>query len=138
MANMNGMLICYGWINIPLVYTQVRKASIVRRASSPSGRHAGGVRILCGLPLWSPGEILYERHLLTLTQLFQYLLPTQYKVEENSYVPVRILGFYYFLPHRFYFKVAHFPTIANWTGTRVPGVDNVIGYDNDVSFGSFL
>ena len=24
MANMNGMLICYGWINIPLVYTQVR------------------------------------------------------------------------------------------------------------------
>jgi len=23
MANMNGMLICYGWINIPLVYTQV-------------------------------------------------------------------------------------------------------------------
>ena len=56
MANMNGMLICYGWINIPLVYTQVRKASIVRRASSPSGRHAGGVRILRGLPLWSPGE----------------------------------------------------------------------------------
>ena len=23
MANMNGMLICYGWISIPLVYTQV-------------------------------------------------------------------------------------------------------------------
>ena len=23
MANLNGMLICYGWINIPLVYTQV-------------------------------------------------------------------------------------------------------------------
>ena len=43
-----------------------------------------------------------------------------------------------FLPHGFNFKVAQFPTIANWTGTRVPGVDNVIGYDNDVSFWSFL
>ena len=27
MANMNGMLICYGWINIPLVYTQVEYLS---------------------------------------------------------------------------------------------------------------
>ena len=27
MANMNGMLICYGWISIPLVYTQVENLS---------------------------------------------------------------------------------------------------------------
>lgn len=85
MANMNGMLICYGWINIPLVYTQVVTLAV----------YAYFVACLFGR---------------------QYLLPTQYKVEENSYVPV-----------------AQFPTIANWTGTRVPGVDNVIGYDNDVA-----
>ena len=36
MANMNGMLICYGWINIPLVYTQVRPVGVVTRSSSSS------------------------------------------------------------------------------------------------------
>ena len=49
MANMNGMLICYGWINIPLVYTQVRKAAIVRLASSPAFRLS---RWRCTLTSW--------------------------------------------------------------------------------------
>jgi len=85
MANMNGMLICYGWINIPLVYTQVVTLAV----------YAYFVACLFGR---------------------QYLLPTQYKVEGNAYVPV-----------------AKFPTVANWTGTLTPGANNIIGYDNDVA-----
>ena len=30
MANMNGMLILYGWVNIPLVYTQVIRLVVVK------------------------------------------------------------------------------------------------------------
>merc|ERR1712055_1173870 len=85
MANMNGMLICYGWINIPLVYTQVVTLAV----------YAYFVACLFGR---------------------QYLLPTQYKVDGNAYVPV-----------------AKFPTVANWTGTLTPGANNIIGYDNDVA-----
>jgi len=85
MANLNGMLICYGWINIPLVYTQV-----VTLAT-----YAYFVACLFGR---------------------QYLLPTQYKVEGDVYVPV-----------------AKFPSVSNWTGTLTPGATNIIGYDNDVA-----
>ena len=78
MANMNGMLICYGWINIPLVYTQVSHKPrmdylFVDSTSADydnmkstgtfflislnqllfSGSHIGCVRLLCCLPLWS-------------------------------------------------------------------------------------
>jgi len=85
MANLNGMLICYGWINIPLVYTQV-----VTLAT-----YAYFVACLFGR---------------------QYLLPTQYKVEGDAYVPV-----------------AKFPSVSNWTGTLTPGATNIIGYNNDVA-----
>merc|ERR1712032_156278 len=85
MANLNGMLICYGWINIPLVYTQV-----VTLAT-----YAYFVACLFGR---------------------QYLLPTQYKVEGDTYVPV-----------------AKFPSVSNWTGTLTPGATNIIGYNNDVA-----
>jgi len=85
MANLNGMLICYGWINIPLVYTQV-----VTLAT-----YAYFVACLFGR---------------------QYLLPTQYKVEGDVYVPV-----------------AKFPSVSNWTGTVTPGATNIIGYNNDVA-----
>ena len=78
MANMNGMLICYGWINIPLVYTQVSHKPrmdylfvdstsadydnmkstgtfflISLNQSLFSGSHIGCVRLLCCLSLWS-------------------------------------------------------------------------------------
>ena len=46
----------------------------------------------------------------------QYLLPTQYRSEGESFVPV-----------------SPFPLVSNWTGTRVPGVVNIVGYDNDVA-----
>merc|ERR1712032_156197 len=85
MANLNGMLICYGWIIIPLVYTQV-----VTLAT-----YAYFVACLFGR---------------------QYLLPTQYKVEGDTYVPV-----------------AKFPSVSNWTGTLTPGATNIIGYNNDVA-----
>jgi len=85
MANLNGMLICYGWINIPLVYTQV-----VTLAT-----YAYFVACLFGR---------------------QYLLPTQYKVEGDAYVPV-----------------AKFPSVSNWTATLTPGATNIIGYNNDVA-----
>jgi len=85
MANLNGMLICYGWINIPLVYTQV-----VTLAT-----YAYFVACLFGR---------------------QYLLPTQYKVEGDTYVPV-----------------AKFPSVSNWTATLTPGATNIIGYNNDVA-----
>jgi len=85
MANMNGMLICYGWINIPLVYTQVVTLAV----------YAYFVACLFGR---------------------QYLLPTQYRKEGDEFVPV-----------------SEFPTVSNWTSTRVPGVVNIVGYDNDVA-----
>jgi len=85
MANMNGMLICYGWINIPLVYTQVVTLAV----------YAYFVACLFGR---------------------QYLLPTQYKQEGESFI-----------------AVSEFPTVANWTATRIPGVVNIVGYDNDVA-----
>merc|ERR1719249_43111 len=85
MANLNGMLICYGWINIPLVYTQV-----VTLAT-----YAYFVACLFGR---------------------QYLLPTQYKVEGDVYVPV-----------------AKFPSVSNWTATLTPGATNIIGYNNEVA-----
>ena len=78
MANMNGMLICYGWINIPLVYTQVSYkprmdywfvdyksadydnikstgtfSLISFNQSLFSGSHIGCVRLFCCLSLWS-------------------------------------------------------------------------------------
>ena len=78
MANMNGMLICYGWINIPLVYTQVSHKPIMdywfvdqlfkviwnqlglfflislnQSLFSLSGSHIGCVRLFCCLSLWS-------------------------------------------------------------------------------------
>ena len=31
------------------------------------------------------------------------------------------------------FPVSEFPTVSNWTSTRVPGVVNIVGYDNDVA-----
>merc|ERR1712032_402579 len=85
MANLNGMLICYGWIIIPLIYTQV-----VTLAT-----YAYFVACLFGR---------------------QYLLPTQYKVEGDVYVPV-----------------AKFPSVSNWTATLTPGATNIIGYNNDVA-----
>lgn len=85
MANMNGMLICYGWINIPLVYTQVVTLAV----------YAYFVACLFGR---------------------QYLLPTQYRKEGDEFIPV-----------------SDFPTVSNWTGTRIPGVVNIVGYDNDVA-----
>jgi len=85
MANMNGMLICYGWINIPLVYTQVVTLAV----------YAYFVACLFGR---------------------QYLLPTQYRKQGDEFVPV-----------------SEFPTVSNWTSTRVPGVVNIVGYDNDVA-----
>jgi len=85
MANMNGMLICYGWINIPLVYTQVVTLAV----------YAYFVACLFGR---------------------QYLLPTQYRKDGDEYIPV-----------------SEFPTVSNWTNTRVPGVVNIVGYDNDVA-----
>ena len=78
MANMNGMLICYGWINIPLVYTQVSHKPrmdylfvdstsadydnmkstgtfflISLNQSLFSGSHIGCLCLLCCLSLWS-------------------------------------------------------------------------------------
>jgi len=85
MANMNGMLICYGWINIPLVYTQVVTLAV----------YAYFVACLFGR---------------------QYLLPTQYRQEGDKFIPV-----------------SDFPIVSNWTGTRVPGLVNIVGYDNDVA-----
>ena len=81
MANMNGMLICYGWINIPLVYTQVRDSVVAPYKSGylilswydlflpyqprifqswylcikslfPGG-YIGRVRLFCCVSLWS-------------------------------------------------------------------------------------
>ena len=46
----------------------------------------------------------------------QYLLPTQYRKQGDEFVPV-----------------SEFPTVSNWTSTRVPGVVNIVGYDNDVA-----
>ena len=46
----------------------------------------------------------------------QYLLPTQYKQEGDTY-----------------HAVSDFPTVANWTETRIPGTFNIVGYDNDVA-----
>eukprot|EP00092_Neocalanus_flemingeri_P007373 GFUD01007960.1.p1 GENE.GFUD01007960.1~~GFUD01007960.1.p1 ORF type:complete len:548 (-),score=81.86 GFUD01007960.1:485-2128(-) len=85
MANMNGMLICYGWISIPLVYTQVVTLAV----------YAYFVACLFGR---------------------QYLLPTQYRSEGDMFIPV-----------------SDFPTVSNWTGTRMPGAVNIVGYDNDVA-----
>ena len=84
----------------------------------------------------------------------QYLLPTQYKVEGNAYVPVRFQKMILFgdsmwgriiprLKKMLFWKhwpifnedhpqVAKFPSVANWTGTLTPGANNIIGYDNDV------
>jgi len=82
MANMNGMLICYGWINIPLVYTQVVTLAVYTYF------------IAC----------LFGR---------QYLLPTQYKVEGDVYVPA-----------------GDFPDTSRWTATKIAGATNIIGYDD--------
>ena len=78
----------------------------------------------------------------------QYLLPTQYKVEGNAYVPVRfhkqilfgdsmgggIIPCWKHWPifNEDHPQVAKFPSVANWTGTLTPGANNIIGYDNDV------
>lgn len=85
MANLNGMLICYGWINIPLVYTQVITLAV----------YAYFLALLFGR---------------------QYLLPTQYKVEGDKWIPV-----------------AKFASLSDWHGTLTPGAQNIIGYDNDVA-----
>merc|ERR1719153_2087637 len=82
---MNGMLICYGWINIPLVYTQVVTLAV----------YAYFVACLFGR---------------------QYLLPTQYRKEGDEFVPV-----------------SEFPTVSNWTSTKMAGTMKIIGYDNDVA-----
>jgi len=87
MANMNGMLICYGWINIPLVYTQVVTLAVYTYF------------IAC----------LFGR---------QYLLPTQYKVEDGAYV-----------------VAGGFPETGQWLGTKLAGATNIIGYeDNHADF----
>jgi len=87
MANMNGMLICYGWINIPLVYTQVVTLAVYTYF------------IAC----------LFGR---------QYLLPTQYKVEDGAYV-----------------VAGDFPETGRWLGTKLAGATNIIGYeDNHADF----
>jgi len=85
MANMNGMLICYGWISIPLVYTQVVTLAVYTYF------------IAC----------LFGR---------QYLLPTQYKVEGNTYVPV-----------------SDFPEVSRWTATKTAATSNIIGYDDTMA-----
>lgn len=87
MANMNGMLICYGWINIPLVYTQVVTLAVYTYF------------IAC----------LFGR---------QYLLPTQYKVQDGAYV-----------------VAGDFPETGRWLGTKLAGATNIIGYeDNHADF----
>eukprot|EP00092_Neocalanus_flemingeri_P034954 GFUD01038033.1.p1 GENE.GFUD01038033.1~~GFUD01038033.1.p1 ORF type:complete len:602 (-),score=120.13 GFUD01038033.1:163-1941(-) len=85
MANMNGMLICYGWISIPLVYTQVVTLAVYTYF------------IAC----------LFGR---------QYLLPTQYRAEGSTYVPV-----------------SSFPSASSWTGTKLAGTTNIIGYDDNMA-----
>jgi len=85
MANMNGMLICYGWINIPLVYTQVVTLAVYTYF------------VAC----------LFGR---------QYLLPTQYKVVDNAYVPA-----------------GDFPDTSRWTDTKMAGTTNIIGYDDKMA-----
>ena len=55
MANLNGMLICYGWINIPLVYTQVQFfLFFIFGFYFHTGGHFSYVCLLCCLSLWSP------------------------------------------------------------------------------------
>ena len=75
MANLNGMLICYGWINIPLVYTQVQFFFV-----------SYFVVILTQV-------VTLATYAYFVACLFgrQYLLPTQYKVEGDKYVPVGFL-----------------------------------------------
>jgi len=85
MANMNGMLICYGWISIPLVYTQVVTLAVYTYF------------IAC----------LFGR---------QYLLPTQYKVEGNKYVPA-----------------GQFPEASTWKDSKLAGATNIIGYDEHMA-----
>ena len=43
----------------------------------------------------------------------QYLLPTQYKVVDNSYVPA-----------------GDFPDTSRWRDTKIAGTTNIIGYDD--------
>ena len=45
----------------------------------------------------------------------QYLLPTQYRKVGDEFTPE-----------------SNFPTVANWTKAKDPGLVNIVGYDNDV------
>ena len=46
----------------------------------------------------------------------QYLLPTQYKVEGNSYLPA-----------------GNFLVTSSWTETKIAGTTNIIGYDENMA-----
>lgn len=104
MANMNGMLLCYGWISIPLAYTQV---------CFHIDKYYAGYLLFNAFQVVTLAVYAYFAACLFGRQ---YLLPTQYRSEGDKYI-----------------RVCDFPTVYNWTGTRAAGVVNIVGYDNDIA-----